>query len=401
MNSYPLVYLAPGDQTAKYSLKALDGSWQLWHQSRKEKLLEAPLDQLSASLKQVADWEGLACVNSPNGPEKGILKYHIQINPLARERAFKGSSDIIATTAPGKPFQRYRFFFQNESSNKLHWYLLLLTDGFGIIPLEQDILSKRSDWALVHKMNLGLKGEAYSTSDRMKLICSANPIDVFKLVREPLPATRGRLGKDPGELVLREWNAENFDIHTYRSLGSMGSNELNLPSERLVFGGHPSFRAEVSLWSSSPQIVSPGSDPAPTEFLKEAGIDPISFLSGPAWHYQLIGLRNIEGIENLAHDPRVLDLLHSTTADSRHSVEPNASNRRFWPLAWNGKHLWVAGKPIGNRKVAFTNFHSETASLVPDGDVEIRCCLFEISDQNVNLEGLEGSELATELQKLN
>lgn len=400
-NSYPLVYLAPGNQMAKYSLKALDGSWQLWHQSRKEKLLEAPLDQLIASLKQVADWEGLANVNSPNGLEAGILQYHIQINPLASERAFKGSKDIVATTAPGKPFQRYRLFFQNESSNKLHWYLLLLTDGFGIIPMEQDILPKRSDWALVHKVNLGLKDDAYSTSDRMKLICSVNPIDVFRLVREPLPATRGRLGKDPGKLVLREWNAENFDFHTYRSLGMIGPRDLNLASERLVFPGHSSFRAEVSLWSSAPQIVSPGSDPAPTEFLKEAGIAPVSFLAGSVWHYQLIGLKNIEGSDDLLHDPLILKLPASKSEDSGDAMDHNATSKNIWPLAWNGKHLWIAGKPIGDGKVALTNVHPQTSPIVSEGDLEIRFCLFEISDQNVNLEGLEGSELATELQKLN
>ncbi len=384
---YPLAYLAPGNSPSKYQIRALSGRWQLCHQASQTILLEEPLETLQEAIKQVCDWEGLAGVNTALTPESGTLNYQIQVNPLASERQFMGIADVTAARAPGNEFQRYRLFLKNESKSPLYWYLLLLTDGFAIHPREQDLLSRHSDWSMAHEIKLGPKGMVYSSTDRLKLICSKEPIDIFKLVRKARGATRGRLGKNPGSFTLRDWNAENLNFHTYRSLSYLSSTNLDLAVEGLRFSGHPEVRGEVSLWSSAPLLKSPGSDPVPTEFLQEAGITPVAFLEGADWHYQLIGLNALTGFENISGQPLELQLTTEKWA-----------KKQLWPLAWNGEKLWICGKPIAGGRIAITHI-SPGLSFHPEQGAQLKICLFELSGQNVNLEGLEAPELAPILQK--
>ena len=75
-------------------------------------------------------------------------------------------------------------------------------------------------------------------------------------------------------------------------------------------------------------------------------------------------------------------------------ADPNLQEKELWPLAWNGKQLWVAGKPQGPGAVSLTNLLSEGISYHHEDALEVRIAFFEISGQNVNLEGLEGHQLA-------
>ena len=229
----------------------------------------------------------------------------------------------------------------------------------------------------------------YSTTDRLKLICSPKPIDVFKLAKKARGATRGRLGKDPGTFILRDWNAEDLDFHTYRSLGDLGKEDLELGTEGLRFSGHAELRGEIALWSSAPLLEDPASEPVPTTFLKEAGITPIAFLSGEDWHFQLIGLMGATGIAGLSADPWVIQLTGEQWQD-----------KEVWPLAWNGSCLWVPGKPLQNGRIAITNIAKGDNSHTSKIGEDIRISLFVMSGQNVNLEGLEGPELSQALQQL-
>ena len=378
---YPFVQLFARDSNqAKYQLRANEEGWELWHPASNRKLLHGPLDKLYETLKGVRDWEGLAQVESPAGPAKGKLLYQIQVAPSFLRKAFSQGADVLAPARKGKNDQEYRLFLKNDSPGKLYWYLLGLTGGFGVFPLKQDLLPANSERTLVTKINIGPEEGDYSDCGRMKLLASEFPIDVFRLVSKKLGTTRGR-HKEYNEFELREWNAENLNFHTYQKLGELGDADLNLEEEGITFQGHSSLRAEVSLWSGAPLMIGPGNDPVPAEFLRDAGVPPLSFLPEPRSHFQLLGLTDIKGFEDLKDSPLVFSFA-------------KLSDKEIWPLAWNGKQLWVAGKPEGKGSVALTDLLPDGVSYHYGGEPELRIAFFEISGQNVNLESLEGHQLA-------
>jgi|GEM_PF-5414279 len=388
LHPYPLVQLSSDHRHPQYTLLAKEGEWQFIHRIKEKVLFTAHLDDLADRLRRVANWERLASLQSPTGPHQGQLDFKIQRDQDQESALFHTKTDLITPPLPGKPFQRFRIYLRNQSDQPLHWYFFHLGEGFAITPRGQGLLPQHSEWAMAHRITLGLVEGAYSFADRLKLLCSPFPIDAFQLVQAAVPAEVYRSADLYGTLDLKSWNAIDFNLNTALPLGEKTGEHRLLAGGNLILDFPPGLAADVQLWSSSPLHDGPASAPLPTDFLRNCGLKSISFLPGDQAHYQLIGL-HFKQIPDLEAIPVSITLQMG-----------QGSRKRLWPLAWNGNELFVAGRPEGDGKVLLTHLRDGGPSWRAGGGKDFKICLFEISDQTLNLEGMAGPELADTLHQL-
>lgn len=387
-NPFPLVKLGKTFQHPHYKIVAEADQWQLIHRISKAILFTAGYPDLYDRLRRVFNWERLAHLQSPDGASRGTLDFKIQRDQSAEKHLPHTQTEVVTPPLPGKAYQRFRIFLRNRSESPLHWYLFYLGDGFAITPRGQDLLPAQSSWSMAHHITLGLQNGAFASSDRLKLLCSEHPIDAFDLVQAPVPPELSRESTGFGSIDLKAWNAVDFNLNTVQELASIGNGRVEVLDGNLEIKFPPALTGSVHLWSAAPLHIGPASDPVPTDFLREYGIDALAFLSGESQHYQLIGLC-LDSVPAFDNTPITL----SWTA-------PEAKGRRFWPLAWDGEALFIAGRPSGDGKVLLTQLSGQSPSWRAGGGRDFKICLFEISDQTLNLEGMAGTNLADTLHQL-
>ncbi|GAB4405812.1 MAG: hypothetical protein OHK0039_07150 [Bacteroidia bacterium] len=227
------------------------------------------VDYLASVLRRIRRWEDIAALQNPTprlDPE--AIDWVFYELDGAQEIAHR-EQGVVSCSPDDKGVWRvaYRMEVANNSRQLLYFYLVYLSPAYGVTPFpeaafELEAGSKR----VVSRARLRItEPDAQEELDRFQLFVSTEPLDDFLLQQEDLKlglvkdfgiqersAAKGLdwdEAADEGP-VRDDWFVKRMNIRLVRHENRIADREVSLAGDALRIGGHPAFRAELSLQGS-------------------------------------------------------------------------------------------------------------------------------------------------------
>ncbi len=194
---------------------------------------------------------------------------------------------MVLPFAPDQTHFPVRLDLSSESDGRWYWYLLYLDHNPGVHLLAGDSWEGSPDWFNLFEGQLTLDAVAPGGQESLRLLVSHQPVDIFNVLDPAQPVRDFRSG--PSEVLpLPAWTFPDFQVFTTRRHPLAGTSVdlaegLKLESGQAL-GGTYAWRTSLPYTASVDQAETPA------RILREQGIEPLAFLTGEHWHFQVLEL---------------------------------------------------------------------------------------------------------------
>ncbi len=283
------------DADDDFVLTAGNGVVRLTERGRDGTIRQVPVSEdgtgwaapLIAALAHLAQWRRSLALRNPHpqlDPEQVDLLV-TERRPGAPDQLHAGPAvTLVATeTGPKGPQVKSRLQLRNRTGQLLHFALFHFT-GEHAVKLHnngQIVSGKEAMTILEPRFSIP---QGTSATERLKLICSTEPIDDFLLVLPPLRNDRDMDVDEPGEAkkpVTDDWFTRDLTVQVVRGETRIGAAPTTLAGGRITIAPHASLSATVALTSTAGGgSRSAGAEGAAARLLLASGLLPASLDGG-------------------------------------------------------------------------------------------------------------------------
>lgn len=389
---FPMLRLTREELYPRYTLGRKDGGWFIGRLDRKLILYEGlEWDGVVELLEKIYRWETLLRMpDLEEGDVHGQMRFQVLTGKGGGQQVH-GKENVAVELAEGQVSDRVEIRLQNEADGKWFWYFIQLGEDYSISLADMDSFDGPSHWTRAALFGIGIHPEdpAPSATNHFKLLVSRQEIDLGNLVQEGIHPPKEVTRSASGSFSLRKWTARTFAFHSLRIAGQVGPAPLHFTDGALHISPHPTFSSSVNFSSGLPDL---GACP-PSRFLHDFGHPPIQWFEDKLGHFHVLEFANLSNPADLK------------VASLEIRVHSKLSIGTVWPLAWDGKQLYVPGKFDrweGNEAIIqITHLKPiPTQGKWTGGRPSVQICLFKIPSNAVDFEGMDSRALESALLSL-
>lgn len=281
-------------------------------------------------LDHIYRWErfnGLKNREVPQNLDVDSFSWSVSIGEYLFESLYNEEHEITIFFDYGISSQDIKIKFDRPRAKSLFFKFYYLSRKFEILKqLEENVFPiQTEDFGIILMNNqmISIPSERNSVVDIFKLVISEQPLHFFQprqgsisnllkvLTEGRIPPRRDLVEKE--DRPTGKWNIKNLRIRSVKSVGIIQSRPSSICNGLLHFSGHPSFKANVSIISSSYEMKGYKEDKVLREKTEMVGAKLISF-SDLNQRDTIIALHSFENPESLLDIPLIVKL-HYTVSD--------------------------------------------------------------------------------------